>query len=113
MKRKEFLASLGCFALAPVKMLRKKTKLYGSGFRHHEGVTFGFHMDDCDYDCLVTIQKRKMVNDRRHDSVCKELSKRWKRCLDETRGMPDEDRFASFDHDKMLQKWVMRLAERY
>jgi len=111
MKRKEFLAGIGCFLLAPKRMAGKKERTFWSGFRHKEGVTVGISSEDSEYDCFITVQKRH--GDVRRSPII-ELSRRWKQCLkDKDYRATEPDEYTKFAHEDVLRDWILRLAKRY
>jgi len=108
MRRKEFLASLGVLCLTPMKWGERKARLFGSGFWYKNGVELGFHMDNCEYDMFVSLQKREKRTDNK-DPIILELEKRL-RALREAHQLDIDN--PQFDHDEVLDTWVERLSAR-
>jgi len=60
----------------------KEVLFKGSAFCAGDGITYGLDIQECEYDCFVTLKRKK-------DGMTKNLSKMWKRELKDGNRWPD------------------------
>ena len=73
------------------------------GFRSGDGVTYGFETDECDYDCYLTIKKR------RGHGVAEVLGKMFKRDLKSRNLWPDGCELP--DYEPILDIYLKKLIK--